>query len=99
MAKTLEFVWDGVAYTVPKLLVIESEAFFELQEKMAAEDVPTGEKYEAAIALVKLMKCPDAILEVATVDELQELIVALQLAHFGIKKQEGDASPPDAGTP
>lgn len=99
MPKTFAFCWDEKLYHVEKLLLPNAEEFFALQERMSSDDVKTSDKYGAAMKLLAMMRCPPEVLAGAAIDELEDLLVTLQLGHFGKQKGGGGESPPVAGAP
>ena len=94
MKKTVVFEWDGQSYTIDKVRFAKSEAFFEAQESMAKLPLQS-EQVRTAIVMLKMLNCPQDVIDDVAVDEVEELLDALSRAHFN-KHAKGDVGPPES---
>lgn len=97
--KVVGFEWEGKKYEIEKLRVPQTEDFYSALERLQSDSVNVQDKMRATVVLAKILNCPQAVLDDTAIDEIEPLLDALSVAHFG-KNAKGDGGPPEsAGNP
>ena len=79
MDKTLH--WQDKDHNVGRLTMDEAEQFLEVAESIA--DLAPLEQFKASRKMMQLLHCPADVMDTLPADEMADLLLALQSAHFG----------------